>query len=231
MVAIPFIYFTALMIFLYKRNGNKYDLACYILSIFAVSGFLSILMDLFDLREPDTYGYVISFNATFAYCGLITLCLIPFIHYSHTAILCIKPIKTGVVMIKILAWSSVLFFLLSFILSWSDVVSALTDDMGQTRSTHYMDEDGGSSWLRLLPFGIKQICVFLNIILGIPWILQFLAFYSLCILRQKEGYAVCLFIGSLSGLLNNILAAGRSGFVFWGLSLIACFIVFKPFLT
>lgn len=96
MVTVPFIYFTILLLLVYRRNGRRFDLVCYIISIFAVSAFFSILLDAFELRSIDTLNYKISGEATFAYCGLITMCLWPFIRYSNLSIKQIKPLMGGV---------------------------------------------------------------------------------------------------------------------------------------
>ena len=231
MVAVPFIYFIILLIFVYFRNKRRFDLTCYIISIFAVSALFSILLDAFDLRSRDTSGYKISGGATFAYCGLITICLWPFIRMSNLSIKQVLPLKGEGKILKVLAWGSAIFFMIALILSWGDIISSLTSDMGQMRKDHYLIDEGGGGWLSTLPPGIKQLCVMLNIVFGVPWILQFLAFYSLTIQRLSNKYTVLLFAGTFSGLISNILAAGRSGFVFWAISLGACYLFFIPFMS
>lgn len=119
---------------------------------------------------------------------------------------------------------------MALFLSWGDLISSLTGDMGQLRKDHYLYDEGGGGWLSNLPPGPKQICVMLNIVFGVPWILQFLAFYSLTIQRLSKKYTMLLFVGTFSGLISNILAAGRSGFIFWAISLGACYLFFIPFM-
>jgi len=83
MIAVPFIYFSIISLVLYFRKGKRIDFSVIISAMFAVSGFFSILIDVFGLRNSDTANYSISFLASFSYCALITLCLLPFIRYSN----------------------------------------------------------------------------------------------------------------------------------------------------
>ena len=111
MITIPFIYFGILLLFQYKRNGRKMDIACYILLIYFISAFFSILIDLFDLYSRELGGYRVSGNATFVYCGLLTLCVLPFALFSSNKIIEIKKIK-NTSFLKSLAWVTFFYFVI-----------------------------------------------------------------------------------------------------------------------
>lgn len=106
MVSIPFIYFTLLFIYHMRKTRWQFDIASFILAIYALSAFFSILIDMFDLRSIDTYAYKISFSATFAYCGLISLCTYPFMSYSNFKIKRIEPIRNN----GVLKFFAIVFF-------------------------------------------------------------------------------------------------------------------------
>lgn len=59
MNAIPFVYFSLISLLLYKKR-KKFDIAIIIAMIFAVSGFFSILIDIFHLRYREAIGYQFS---------------------------------------------------------------------------------------------------------------------------------------------------------------------------
>ena len=119
MVAVPIIYFTILSFILYFRH-KKIDFACYTTIIYAVSGFFSILIDFYKLRGFDTCNYKISFGATFTYCFLLTLLLIPITIYSNARIKEIQQIRNEK-LLKGVAWLFGLYFIFYAIISFSSI--------------------------------------------------------------------------------------------------------------
>ena len=228
MVVIPFIYFSGLLLLVYRRNKKRFDIACFILLIYALSAFSSIFIELFGLRS-DIANYEISLSATIAYCGLLTLCLFPFIHFSNTSILKLSKLPNGGLLLKIIAVASFFFTFIAIFFSWKDIVFSLTTDISTLRREHYLGTSGTEIWYGSFPTGVKQLCILLNIMFSVPWIMHFLAFYSLCVQRLNKTYTVFLFFGSLISLITIILDAGRSGFVYWIFSLGACFVFFSPY--
>lgn len=229
MIAVPFIYFTVLFIFIYLKNKRRFDIACYIVSIYGVSAFFSILMDVLGLRSNDNYGYSISPISAFCYCFLISLCTLPFIMYSNLNIKNIEPLKNPKIL-KILAWTSFLYFILNFVMSIGDVVQTLSSDMGQIRQEHY-EGYGQEIWFHSAPIGLRQLFLFLNVAFSTPWILHFLSFYSLSIQKLPYRYVLLFLFGSLTGFMQGILAAGRSGPIYWMICLGACYLFFKSFMN
>jgi len=59
MVAIPFIYFLFLFIYVLKKK-KRFEISAYLISIYLVSAFFAILIDIFGYRSTDTINYQIS---------------------------------------------------------------------------------------------------------------------------------------------------------------------------
>lgn len=228
MVAIPFIYFTILSFILYFRH-KKIDLACYTTIIYAVSGFFSILIDFYKLRYFDVLYYKISFEATFLYCFLITLLLIPIIHYSDAKIKKIKPIKNTKVL-KFIAWIFGVYFIIFTVLSFSSIITVFRGDMKEIRNTLYLGEYN-SGWMGNLNPIIRIPFSFMNLLLGCPWIPLLLAFYSYFIQKLSIKYFILLLLGSLLGPIKCIISVDRSGMAYYIIALGACYLIFSSFMT
>ena len=229
MVAVPFIYFSILIYLLYQRNGKRYDIACYIFSIFAVSGFFSVIMVVLGMLPPKFGSYHVSFSATITYCGLITLCTTPFIKYSNIHIRDIKPVKQTK-LLKIMAVFFFLFFILDTAMNFQVLYNILTGDFGAYRAAHYQGDDE-VSWVANYPYLIRFVVQYLHFIVGCPWILTFLAFYVVLIQKLKYKYGLMYLIASMIGIEGNLLAAGRSDAIYWLISIGACFIFFSPYIS
>ena len=227
MIAVPFIYFSLLTWFFYVRN-KQFNLPVFTCLIYAVSSFFAILIDIFDLRFPDTVNYDISFFACFIYCALLTLCMIPIQVYANR-VQTIEPVqKTR--LLKGLAYVAGIYGVFFMLMSMSQVVLMLTSDMGEMRANQYAGEglDGFmASWPRVirLPFSL------LNMIFGCPWISIFLAFFCLVIQKLPARYSVMYIIGSLMGPISGIIGADRSNIAYWILSLAACYVFFRPYMS
>ena len=115
MNAIPFVYFSLISLLLYKKR-KKFDIAIIIAMIFAVSGFFSILIDIFHLRYREAIGYQFSVGASFAYCALLTMCLLPFAVNTHLSANNLKPLRKGH-MLKTFAWIAIIWFIITAIFS------------------------------------------------------------------------------------------------------------------
>ncbi len=229
MVSVPFFYFTFLFLYQLRRNKGQIDISCYILGIFAVSAFFSILIDAFNLRSIDTYSYKISFTATISYCALITLCTIPFMLYSNLKIRHIEPVKNSG-LLKSIAVIFFLFSLINFVFSIDNIVNVITsDDMSQIRSDHYAGYDE-ETWISKLPFIARLPFIPLRMVSACSWIFVFLAFYSIVIQKLSKTYAILYLFASVNGIIESINQGGRSAMIFWLIGALACFVFFRPFM-
>ena len=227
MVGIPFIYFSILFIVLYLKN-KKIDIACYTILIYAVSSFFSILIDFYRLRGFDTLHYDISFEATFVYCSLLTLCIIPISLYSNAKIKYIEPIR-NIRFLKGFAWFCAIYFLFNLLMSISDIIFILTSDMGELRNFLYKSEFS-AGWIGHFNPIVRLPFAFMNMLMGCPWIFMLLGFFSFFIQKLPVKYMLLFFIGSLLGPINSIIGVDRSGMAYYLISLGACYLIFTPYM-
>lgn len=222
MIFVPFIYFSTLSLFIYLKK--KYiDLSIFVSMMYAISGFFSILIDYNDLRSFETFDYEITFGACFTYCCLLTLCFLPISLYNSkkNKLNCPKNIN----LLKVVSVISLIWFISTFVLSFSFLVKMLTGDMAMARTAAYEGEL--VSWMSILPSEIRFVFAFLNILFSSFWILMFLSFYLFQFEQIPKKYPIFFLISSLSFPLNGILGADRSVTAYWIISLIGCFIIFR----
>ena len=224
MIAFPCIYFSILALFFFIRY-RKIDLACFISLLYAITGYFSIILD----RSGVYAGYSMSAWAVLVYCGLISLMILPMAMNSNATISYIKPIA-NVKLFKIVAWIAFGYFFVWALLSFDSIMNILTSDMAQARNAVYqgISED---SWMGRLPGPVRLVVAGLNMCLGASWVLQFLAFYSLAVLKLPIKYFVVLLLVSTQGPLGGMMGADRSATAYWIIGLIACMLFFYSFLS
>ncbi len=228
MIFVPFIYFSILGLFLYRQR-KVVDIAIFICFLFAASGIFSILTDIYGVRSDETVNYDITPFAAFTYCGLITLCTLPFLTYSNILIKSIQPVRNEL-LLKILAWIYFAWFTLVVILSSQSFYGIINGDLGALRTAIYNDEME-DSYLVALPGPIRLTIVVLNMVFGCHWIPIFFAFFCLTVQKLPVKYFFLFIYASLSGPWGSVLGVDRSGFAYYILSFIGIFILFKPFMT
>lgn len=220
---IPFFFFSFLLIILLRKK-RQFDLSCYILSIFAVSAFFSILRENEGLRVFVAEFYEISVEATFVYCALIALCVLPFAIYPSPKLSNLQQYSNPKVL-KYLAIFAFIYLLIIVVFSATTVFSILTGNLGELRFMVY----GGESEYHLFdnfPPLIKSLLTIPNFIFGNSYILLLLAFVAyVCPLPKK--YAYMLFFSSLCDPIKSIIVIDRSHITYWIMALGACIILFK----
>lgn len=227
MIVVPFVYFSLFSFFLYHKKGKKIDLSVIITAMFAVSGFFSILVDLFELRYPDAIGYNISVGATTSYCLLLTLCILPIAKYSHLGITRLNPVRNGN-MLKALAFVSIIWLFATFVFGWSSFMRVLNSNMEEARAAVYL---GGAEFsLDNVPTLLRPIMVLLNVIFGCSWIFIFLAFFSRYVQRQPTIFFWMFLFVSLSGPFIGVIGADRSKVTYWIIAAFGIFMLYKPYL-
>lgn len=223
MIAVPFIYFSSIAIWQFFRNRKRIDIGVLIASIYAVSGFFSILAQEYNLLY---YNYKVSFMATIVYCLLLTINLYPFIKYSHIGISNFKPLNNPKPL-KILAWVAIIWFVVCIIFSFNHLLRVITGDMNEMRAAIYAGH-GETSWMIRLPWYLRNVITPLNLIFGTPWILIILAFFSKYVQKLPIKYFIFFFIAALNGPISGIISVDRSAVSYWILSLLGIYLLFLP---
>lgn len=226
MIAVPFVYFSAIAFLLYNKR-KRVDLAIFISLIYAVSGFFSILVETNGLSAHPTYS--VSFFACVFYCGLLTLCLLPFILHSNSIIKQIRPVNNER-LLKKLAWITFIWFLLTVVLSWSQFYGVITGDLGELRNALYRGE-ADDGYMVSLPGPVRFVLSLLGLAFGCSWVHIFLAFYSKLIQKLPNRYFFLYIAASLQRVWVAVLGVDRSGVAEYVLSFIAILIFFIPYMS
>lgn len=227
MIAVPFIYFTLFSLLLYRKKGKKLDLSVIITAMFAVSGLFSILIDLFGYRYPDAEGYSISAGAAIAYCGLLTMCILPLALNSNLKITSLRPARNAG-LLKLLAIMSFIWFLMVFVFGWSSFTKVLGSDMADARTNVYIY--GVTSWTDNVPPLLRPIVIVLNILFGCSWIHIFLAFFCRYVQRLPKAFFWMFIIASLAGPYIAVIGADRSKIAYWIIAAFGMYMLYRPFL-
>ena len=225
MIAVPFVYFTLLTLFLYKRHKSL-DIAAFICIMYAAAGLGAVSIESLGISPYPNYR--VGIFPAFAYCFLLTICLFPFISYSNLRIKAIKPFKNEK-LLKTVAWVAFFWFLFTAVMSWGQFYGVITGDLGALRQAIYAGT-ADAGFMVSLPGPIRFVLTIFNMAFGCGWILIFFAFFCLIIQRLPVKYFLLYIFASLSGPWTSILGVDRSGVAYYLLALISVVLFFWPFM-
>lgn len=225
MIAIPFIYFTFLAIYLIRKNGGI-DITAFLAMIYAFSGLMSILVDVFDIYDMDgVYEKIpISPLATVTYCTLLTLTIIPFAKMRSIELKDIDYQKYWVV--DLLSWVLIITFFFTLYNTLTNLDVILQSNLKDVRDDVYDNDDQvkltGIQWLMAMPetlfsqfSPIAILLYFANIVKG----------------RKSTLFNGLLLVSSLTPVVKAVLIAGRTQPIYWFLSFLALYILFRQMMT
>lgn len=224
MIFIPFIYFTILFVFL-VRHHKGVDVSAYIILLYALSSFFAIL-----IAARQTYNIhgvcaemPISIMATMSYCFLLTLSIIPFSRVRSTQLKRVNITKPW--LFDAFSWLLIITFILTFLMLGRDIYSVISSsDLSEVRRAVYAGEEGESlsmsdlEWWLILP----------NTLFSQFSPIAILFFYiNVSNNRKSNLFNYILLLSSITPILSAILIAGRSQIIYWLLSYVFCFFLFK----
>lgn len=221
MIFIPFIYFTILFLYLRHKN-NGIDVSAYLALLYAFISFFAILIDLWNIYDINgvCVKSPISFGATFSYCTLLTLSIVPFSRLHSTTLRKITITKPQ--LMDVVSWGLILTFIITLFMLFNDIHTALTSDLREVRNLIYGDDSNqkirGLEWWLMLPSTLfSQFSP-----------IAILFFYiNVTNSRKSTLFNYLLLASSVTPILSAILIAGRSQIIYWLLSYILCFFLFK----
>lgn len=215
MIAVPFFYFLFLLLFvLFKKK--KFDVSAYIICLYLISAFCSILVDVYDLRIWYTQYYKITLTPTILYCGLLTLMLIPFIKLPPLDVSSIQPIKPK--LFKTISYIYIFAFFIVLISAAGLIVRVLTGDMSAIRMAISHGEADDLSIFNNVPSFIRPLVVISNVFASVSMIMLLFYFYSVCFLNNSKRFNTLLFASSTTILIFAIIGADRSKVIYWMIS-------------
>lgn len=211
----------ALFIYLRQKHGGI-DVSAFLTLLYAFMSFFAIIIEIrgvYDIngvceRTPITFG------AVFSYCALLTLSIVPFSRLRSTTLKNITITKT--MLYDVVSWGLILTFILTLAMLFSDIYTALTSDLSEVRSMVYGDDEGhhvsGLRWWLLLP----------NTLFSQFSPIAILFFYiNVSQSRKSKLFNYMLLASSITPILSAILIAGRTQIIYWLLSYLLCFFLFR----
>lgn len=208
------------------KNNKRADLPFLIMLMYTINSFLSIFVDKYNMLGLNYHPSLLS---TIVYCGLLTLCWLPFSRYSNLNINKVKAISNTKAL-KIVAWVSFLWFVIYLYLSIDTLQLVLTGgDMLALRGMIYKGESINVG--QGLPVYLHIPFTLANCLFGCSWIFIFLAFFSKFIQKLPNKYFLLFLLTSLSGPLAGIVGVDRSKTTYWIISMVINFLFFSKFMT
>ena len=230
MAFIPFLYFTLLTIYWWKKHQGI-DVCVYMSGLFAITSFCSIPLVMGNMLDDggilfDEYNLELGFFPTFLYCALITLGIFPFSLIYNKEIKRIA--QPSSLVLEGCCWFLFGVFLLNFYIVADSTAEILSGDLANVRAEH---NEGILSPAEVkaesLPFAIRLFFYFnMATILGLP-----LFFYYNCFSGKPWWYKTMLFVTPFSMTLVGMQVADRTELTFYGMMFIFCLIFFWKFLS
>ncbi len=219
---IPCIYFS-LLFFVLLRKHKGMDISAFLAAVYAFSAFCSIPTYILQLRDWQEMIPVIHALPTFAYCTLITICILPFSWLHTENITSIS--KPNSKIFEVFSGVMIFTFFITLINLFPDIKLAIqSGDWKEIRSSIYFDETSSlSGWryIMAIPETLLSPCS--------PIMLIFF-FYSVCFLNHSRFYNLLLLCASTTPILPAILIAGRTQIIYWFLNGLVTFFLFKPWI-
>lgn len=229
MVAVPFIYFLFLLIYVLKKK-KRFDISAYLISIYLISAFFSILIDVFDYRSLDTSNYQISVLPTIMYCTLLTMVFYPFIKMKRINMDMYYNKEPK--LFNFISYFYIVIFLLFLFFSLDIIKMIFIDgDFAALRRMISLGEGDELSIFSRVNSAFKYFFVVFGIFGSLSFIMLIFYFYSICFLKKPKWFNTLLLISSTTIVLLGIMGIDRSKITYWLIVYGFCFILFKDYLT
>lgn len=225
MEIIPFVYFTCLTFFLWRKH-RTIDVCVYISGLYAFTTFLAMLI--VDLEMLNANGILFDDSdvqirtlPTVVFCLLVTVSIVPFMLIYRNEIKTITKLRPFLV--DGLSWFLIVVSLINLYLIGDSTMDILGGDLEAVRQAHY---DGLATPAEIkaesMPIIFKYIYQFnISTLLCLP-----LFFYYLCCEKRSRVFLGLLFFASLSVPLAGIQAADRTEFILFAMMLLFCLFLF-----
>ncbi|MDT0294045.1 oligosaccharide repeat unit polymerase [Mesonia ostreae] len=225
MVVLPFIYFTLLLIFIYKRRG--FNIGAYVVSIYSLTSFFALLMEISSLRPYVLKNYEIGVVPTVLYCFLLTLTIWPFYNFRGERILTIGLNKPK-------SFNKIVYFyfgcfLLIVVSAAGNIVQILKGDLGALRIAKSRGEAISEDVATGGPF--HSVMVLANSFGGFSIIMLLFYFYSICFLNKSKLFNTIILLSSMSIIIIGILGVDRSKSIYWLISYGLMLVIFWSHMT
>lgn len=230
MILIPFIYFSLLTYYWWKKHEG-FDVCVYMSGLYTLTSFLAIIIVANNLLDEggilfDSYDIELNILPTILYCSLLTLGMLPFSMVYR------KDMKNiyanNPLIVDALSCFLILIALLNLYLVADSTLEILSGDLSTVRRDHYEGiESPAQVKAESMPYIFRFLYYFnTSTLLAIP-----LFFYYLCFGRRPWWFVLLLLFASLSMPIAGIQSADRTEVVLYGMMFLTCLILFRPHLS
>ncbi|MBO4906998.1 MAG: oligosaccharide repeat unit polymerase [Bacteroidaceae bacterium] len=230
MILVPFLYFTGLTFFWWKKHQGM-DICVYMSALYAFISLCAVIIVTFDLLAEagilfDRYDYEIGVVPTLLYCLLLTLGMLPFSFIYRNDIQTVKRSDSWI--LDATCWLLFFVFLLNVYLIIDSTAEILAGDLSNVRQDHYNGiQSPAEIKAESLPIYIRLFFWFnTSTCLALP-----LFFYYSCFTNRSWWFKLMVFCTSLSMPLSGLQVADRTEFTLFGMMFIYCLIFFWKFLS
>lgn len=227
MVAVPFIYFLCLLIYVLIKK-RTFDISAYLISIYLISSAFSIFIDINNLRSLETARYEIGLLPTVVYCILLTIVFYPFIKMPALGKLNFLNIKPK--LFYTISYLYITFFIILCFLSINLIIDVLNGDMGALRGALSSGDVINSPFTNTSSI-LKPFILIISVFTSLSMIMLLFYFYSICFLQNSKIFNSLLFLSSLSIVIFAILGVDRSKVIYWLLSYGFFLVLFRGNMT
>lgn len=224
MAYIPFIYFTLLILFLWRRN-RKWGAGLAVLSFIDVSAFFSILVDVFNLYgEYGCNDYALTLSRVLLYCLLWTILLYPLLKIdSRDIALTINKEQLYVTYCWFVVAAVIIYILgigsITIIKEQLQMSGAEAYEMRQDAKTiAYQGKNMFWIWIPMI------------IASGWPAILM-MWFVNQLFFPQRKVLNSLLLLSSFMPVIIGLSSGGRGAFIWWFVTFYVLFSFFKRWLS
>lgn len=219
MIVLPFVFFVLLFICNIKKRGL--DVYVFIILLYAILSFFSILLDATDLYSEDCLKLDLGFVAPILYCILLYVCIKPFSNVKTRKI----DYKTNDNFIKKLVYFYFAIFLILLVVAFTRIQDILLNNaFDEVRRNAYSGENAS---LREGLNGIPRIIVGIaGELASSSYIMILIFFFNVTYKSYSISFNTLTLLSSCSQLLSSMIQADRSQFFYWILLCAFAFTIF-----
>lgn len=231
MVLVPFIYFTLLTLFWWKKHKGV-DVCVYISGLYSFTSLCAVIIVFLRLLDEggilfDEMDIELNILPTIVYITLLTLSILPF------SLIYAKEIRTiqgySPLFLDLFSWLLIGLSFLNLYLVADSTLDILGGDLEAVRAAHY---EGILSPAQLKAEKMPAIFRYIYYLNTCTLLAQPLFFYYVCTPNQKKWwFKLLLLFSSFSVPISGIQAADRTEIMFYFLMLLYCCIFFQKMIS
>lgn len=228
MIAIPFVFFSILLICSLKRNGF-FNIGSYILILYTIISFMSILLDAGDYYSHSCVKLPIDIFPASLYCILLYVCIVPYVKNRFPVISPYISRRSGKI-IDMMTYVYFTIFCIICIVSLTRIQEVImSNSLAVIRNEHYVGNTVSFyDHLSGLP---RYVCALCYVLAPSGAIMTLIFMYNIAFRKKSFLFNLMTLCGSLSQLLIAINIADRSNFAYWILQIGLGFIILYPYFS